>query len=66
MKKAQYEIIETSPILTDIKGLQSYCQCGRFTALKIAEQAGAVVRIGKLLRFNVNKIRAYLENVSEL
>lgn len=65
MRKTQYKELD-NPILTDTQGLQSLCKCGRVTALKIAEQANAEIRLGRLRRFNVSKIKAYLENVNQL
>lgn len=65
MRKTQFERIE-NPVLVDSKGLQDILQVGRRTAWKIAEQADAVVYIGKTKRAKVSKIKAYLENVSVL
>lgn len=65
MRKTQFERIE-NPVLVDSKGLQDILQVGRSSAWRIAEQAGAVVYIGKTKRAKVSKIKAYLENVDEL
>lgn len=37
---------------------------GKDTADKIGERAGAVIRIGRLKRYNLQKVRAYLDSIS--
>ena len=62
----QANIKETShKMAVDISQLQSMLCCGRKTALKIGTDANAVFRIGKRLLFNVEKIQAYLNKISE-
>lgn len=39
--------------------------CGMYTARKIAEEAGAVVRVGKRKLNNIKKIQKYLDEISE-
>lgn len=63
MRKTNYES-DVKPILVNTKGLQDLCQCGRPTAIKIANNAKAVVRFGKRLLFNVNKIQEYIDSIS--
>lgn len=45
----------------DLKGMLS---CGRDTAVKIGEAAGARVQVGKRVLWNVSKIQDYLDSVS--
>lgn len=49
----------------DINGVMEYCSVGKNTAYKIGEDAGAVIRIGKRKLFNVKKIQAYLDRMTE-
>ena len=48
-------------ILISTLELQKMIGCGRANAVKFGDEAGARVRIGKLLRWNVAKIQKYLE-----
>ena len=50
----------TEKILVDIKELRAILSCGRQTAERIAESAGASVKIGKRRLYNVKKIENYL------
>ena len=52
------------PILVNSQGLQDLCQCGRPTAIEIANNARAVVRFGRRVLFNVNKIQEYIDSIS--
>jgi len=51
-------------IAVDIKGLMALLSCGRYSAVIIAENAGAVIKVGKRTLYNVEKIKNYLENKS--
>ena len=53
-------------ILLDVQGLQDALQCGRGTALKIARQADAEIRVGRRCLYKRKKIEEYIENVNEL
>ena len=53
---------KATPILVDAVGLQNLCGCGRFTAVKIADAAGARVQIGRRVLYNRAKIESYLNN----
>lgn len=39
--------------------------CGRANAVKFGDEAGARVRIGKLLRWNVAKIQKYMDEIAD-
>ena len=52
-------------IAVDTKELQTMLCCGRETACKIGTGAGARIHIGKRLLWNVEKIQAYLNSISE-
>jgi len=49
----------------DINQLASYLNTGTATAKEIGEKAGAVIRIGKRLLFNVSRVDEYIDNISE-
>lgn len=50
-------------LLVDTKTLQEMLSCCRATAVKIGEAAGARFQIGKVVRWKVDRIEAYLEEV---
>ena len=64
---------KTTAIIHDIKDcrtvdtptLQRLLSCGRFTATEIATAAGARVKVGRRILWNVNKIQQYLDSISE-
>ena len=45
--------------------LQKMIGCGRANAVKFGDEAGARVRIGKLLRWNVAKIQKYMNEIAD-
>ncbi|MBQ9489457.1 MAG: hypothetical protein IJU80_05950 [Lachnospiraceae bacterium] len=49
----------------DTKELQEMLGCGRYTAYEIGTMAGARMQFGKRVLWNVAKIKAYLECISE-
>lgn len=53
-------------IAVDINGLQALLSVGRCTADEIGEKAGAVVRVGRRKLYNVEKVKAYFSNISEV
>lgn len=55
-----------SKITVDINGLQAMLSIGRNTAAEIGEKAGAVIRIGRRKLYNVSKIEAYMNKLSEV
>lgn len=60
-KKQAIENRATAPVyvgVDEIMGMFSIC---RQTALKIGEESGATVKIGRSRRYNVEKIKAYIE-----
>lgn len=52
-------------ILVDIKTLQNMLSVGRYSAEKIAENANAVVRVGRRKLYSVSKINRYVEAITE-
>lgn len=53
------------PILVSAEGLQKLTGAGKHTAEKIAEAAGARVKIGKRVLYNTRRIEQYINSISE-
>lgn len=51
-------------ILISTPELMKQIGCGRANAVKFGDEAGARVRIGKLLRWNTAKIREYMDEIA--
>ncbi len=51
-------------ITVNIETLKDILQCGRYTAARIAKEAGAEVRIGKRVLYNRQKIENYINSNS--
>lgn len=49
----------------DVYTLAKMLDCGEQTARQIGSDAGAVMRFGRRVLYNVNKIQIYLDSVSE-
>jgi hypothetical protein len=49
----------------DINGLQAMLSCGKVTAAKIGEQAGAVIKVGRRKFYSVGKVQAYIDKLTE-
>ena len=59
------ELISPDALLVDTRTLQRITGCGRDSATKLGNDAGARVRVGKRLLWNVEKIKAYISRISE-
>lgn len=59
------ETVTPEALLVDTRTLQRITGCGRDAATKIGNDAGARVRVGKRLLWNVEKIKAYISRISE-
>ena len=53
------------PITVDIEHLAAMHPCGHATARKIGEQAGAKIVIGRRVLYSVDKVKKYVECMSE-
>lgn len=62
--RTKYEINSKS-LCVDTLGLQEITQSGRKTAVEIGVQAGARIQIGRRVLWNIEKVRKYLEYISE-
>lgn len=65
MKEQIRSNTDNYPITYDMKGLRLALGCGRYTAEKIAEEAGARIKIGARVLYDANKIRAYISGNNE-
>lgn len=61
MQKTRINDMEIERITVSAETLAKMLDCGRATAVKIGEEAGARIKIGRRVLFNVVKINAYLE-----
>ena len=58
--------IETENRITvSAENLAKMLDCGRATALKVGNEAGARIQIGKRVLFKMDKVEKYLESLSE-
>lgn len=55
----------TEQIAVDIQKLSAMLSCGLATARKIGEQAGAKIMIGRRVLYSVDKVRNYLDFITE-
>lgn len=62
-KIAEVEI--TEKLTVDTNELRGLLSCGRATAVKIGTEAGARMQFGHRVLWNTEKIRAYLNSISE-
>lgn len=62
-KTRQYKITENT-ILVDTFKLREVLNSGRATAVKIGKNAGAEVRIGRRVLWNLSKIQEYIDKIS--
>lgn len=63
--KRDYDIPPNGKHLVDSVELQILLCCGSATAVKIGKDAGACVKIGRRVFWNVSKIQNYLDKISE-
>lgn len=61
----KFDIESTQKLSVDTDGLQAILGCGRKTAVQIGELAEAKIRIGKRVFWNVEKVKQYLDDISE-
>jgi len=52
------------PITVDIEHLAAMLSCGKDTARKIGEDAGARITIGRRVLYSVRKIENYIEKIA--
>ena len=65
MNKTHSGNLQFSEIITaSTPVLAEYMGCGRYTAVKIGEAAGAKIRLGKRVLWNVRKVQQYLDSIS--
>jgi hypothetical protein len=65
MRKTQ--AFETKEKITvDIVALQAMLSVGRKSATEIGEKAGAVTRVGRRKLYNVEKVKQYMDSLTEV
>ena len=65
-KRIEYKGIDiTQKVAVDTNELRGLLSCGRATAVKIGAEAGARMQFGHRVLWNTEKIRAYLNSISE-
>jgi hypothetical protein len=65
MNKTSRKTMQLSNRLTaNTDSLSEYLDCGRATAVKIGEAAGAKIQIGKRVLWNMSKVQSYLDSLS--
>lgn len=52
------------PITVDIERLAAMLSCGKDTARKIGEDAGARIVIGRRVLYSVRKIESYIDKIA--
>lgn len=65
MRKRTYFYDELPKITVSAPELAEMLSVGRATADRIGTDAGAVVRIGRLKRFNVDKVKRYINQLEQ-
>jgi hypothetical protein len=53
-------------LFVNAESLAAMLDCGRLTADKIGKAAGARVQIGKSVRYSVEKVKNYLDGLTEV
>lgn len=51
------------PRLTDISGLMSYCGVGRNSALQLAQEAGAALKVGRRTVYDLRLIDLLIDDL---
>lgn len=57
--------LDEGTLLVDTAELMQLLHSTRYTALKLADMAGARVNVGKKPMFNIQRIKNYLNNLPE-
>ena len=65
MNKTNKESYFEDPLAVDSTGLQELVGAGGRTATVIGMAAGAKIKVGKRVLWNVNKVKKYLDEISE-
>lgn len=65
MRKTGRSIERETALSVDTKELKTSLGCGRESAVRIGRAAGAEIRIGRRVLWNLSKIQKYLDSVSE-
>ena len=63
-KTTESELDISKKILVNTKELQIMLSCGRFSAVKIGDDAGARIEVGKRVLWNRKRIEKYLGDIT--
>lgn len=63
-RTTESELDISKKILVNTKELQILLSCGRFSAIKIGENAEARIEVGKRVLWNRKKIEKYLKDIA--
>lgn len=54
-----------TPLFLSLEGLAAALDCGRNMADKVGREAGAKVKFGGCVRYNLERVKEYLEKLTE-
>lgn len=61
-----HNVKSIEPIVTDIKGLQSFLKVGRNKAMEIGKKSGAEIKLSaRCMRYDVEKVREYVLSLND-
>ena len=55
----------SNSLSVDTRGLQAILNCGRGTATEIGTRAGARIKVGRRVLWNVTKVQNYINSLSD-
>lgn len=58
------KIQNENPMLINSAKLREMLGCGRYSAEKIGKEAKAKIKVGKLVLWNVEKVKNYLDSIA--
>lgn len=64
MKRKKTRVTD-NPLYLNAESLAAALDCGRMTADKIGQAAGAKIKIGGCARYNLERVKEYLEKLTE-
>ena len=60
-----FTLFTSEELFAEFEGVAGMLSCGRATARKIGEQAGARITIGRRVLYSVDAVKKYLETLQE-
>ena len=65
MRATTISTVSENDLAIDTPTLMAMLHCGRVTAVEIGKKATAEIRVGRRVLWNVDKVKRYLESISE-